>query len=115
MKKLIVAIIVLTHFIGVSQDSKASLWKSLQYSGGSSATTMTFPIGSGVLEDTRIPSPDTLSAYLLITTRHMGIAYQKRGFIVMEYGKDAIFLDCNKNVIKQPINVWDFRIVKQPK
>lgn len=115
MKKLIVALILLTPFMGVSQDSKDSLWKSLQYNGGSSVhpsnayiitTRDGWIIGS---------KPDTLSAYLLVTTRHMGIAYQRRGFVVRQYGKEDVYLDCDKKVLKAPFNVWQFRLINQPK
>lgn len=97
MKKLFVALIVLTPFIGVSQDIDKGI--------------------NGVYSIYVIPDkkPDTLSAYLLVTTRNKGIASQKRGFVVSKYGKDYIYLDCDKKVIKPPFNVWQFRIIKQPK
>ena len=102
MKNLIVALLVLTPFIGVSQDvdSTYKIWH----------------VKNGYLiQGIEYPKPDTISAYLLVTTRQMGIAYQKRGFVVRQYGKDDVFLDCEKRAIKQPFNVWSFRIINQPK
>lgn len=58
---------------------------------------------------------DTLQAYLLITTKPMGIAYQKRGFVVIKPSStvhdEIIFLDCEKRVIKPPYTVWSHRLI----
>lgn len=109
MKTLIVALITIIPFIGLSQYGK-EYWT--RYSNGDS-----------LIICTRLPElpysffypPDTLSAYLLVTTRHMGIAYQKRGFVVKQFGREPYYLDCDKREIKSPFNVWNYRIINKPK
>lgn len=112
MKKLIVALIVLTPFIGVStiigDSSILYRWRDIKYKDSIEHKYYTT---SGWI----FMFPDTLSAYLLVTTKHMGIAYQRRGFVVRQYGKEDVFLDCDKRVLKAPFNVWQFRIINQPK
>ena len=115
MKKLFVALIVLTPFVGVSQTLGSGFIIS--------TSKLQSPITNIVADSTVLRTgwivepnkPDTFSAYLLVTTRRMGAAYQKRGFIVRQYGKEYIYLDCDKKVIKPPFNVWQFRIINQPK
>lgn len=121
MRKLIVALIVLTPFIGVGQNGKdlPGFWHCFDYRTAGAKnldTPKIWHIKDGYLiQGIEYPKPDTLSAYLLITTRHMGIAYQRRGFVVRQYGNEDVYLDCDKRVLKAPFNVWSFRIINQPK
>lgn len=48
---------------------------------------------------------DTLRATLLITRGHMNIAHEKPGYVVYR-GKDTIYLDDRKMVLKAPVKVW---------
>lgn len=107
MKHLIVALIIVAPFIGKGQIPSSS---------------SIHPIGLVVYDDLvardsgQIKS-DTLRAYLLVTSRHMGIAYQKIGFVVKTWKGDiahVAYLDCEKRIIKPPFNVWDYRIINPP-
>jgi hypothetical protein len=105
MKTLILSFILAIPFIGFGQISSSS---ANPINRNVDLYDNLIAIDSGYIK------PDTLSAYLLITTKHMGIAYQKRGFVVRRYDREDMFLDCKKQVILPPYNVWSFKIIPTP-
>lgn len=100
MKTLIISFILAIPFIGVGQDTAARHMYIL-----SSDYSIKWEV--------QAYKPDTLSAYLLVTTKHMGIAYQKLGFVVRQFGREERFLDCNKQAILPPYNVWNYRLIQK--
>jgi hypothetical protein len=60
-----------------------------------------------------VSESDTIKASLLITTRHMGIAFKKIGYVVIQSGADPKFLDCQKIPITEPYEVWLYHIIKE--
>lgn len=102
MKTLIISFILAIPFIGFGQNKFDTGWHQMKL------------IGEWHVEDIEsMPKPDTLSAYLLVTTKRMGIAYQKLGFVVRQYGREERFLDCKKQAILPPFNVWNYRLIQK--
>ena len=120
MKTLIISFILAIPFIGFGQGITSKSNGNIIFIGDMVSAKMSDSIkclhvdDSGIVRfDYPVAKPDTLSAYLLVTTKQMGIAYQKRGFVIRQYDREDIFLDCEKRIIKPPYTVWNFKIIQK--
>ncbi len=114
MRKLIAALIMLTPFIGVGQSGKDSL-------SPFSYLNTYYDERNNIHEGVRVGKvinvdfsweckPDTLRVVMLVTTKHMGIAHQRDGYVVMNRDCEKSYLDLNKRVIKN-LKIWDYQTI----
>jgi hypothetical protein len=141
MKHIIVALIVLTPFIGVGQINMDSLKRKMilygvdTSSNGSVKTTQrdfdrifgtnrdSIPVLYFDRDSLRISQrlqrwdsslviypkpPDTIAVSFLVTTKDMGVAFQKDGYVVTEWGVKILYLDKYKKPIKNLI-IWEYQ------
>jgi len=59
-------------------------------------------------------TPDTIRVTLIVyqDKGSMNILHTKPGFVIRQYGKEDIFLDKNKVIIKSPLEVFSYKIKK---